>query len=77
MNKINGALVIARTILIKKAEIIADRENREQRIREKAVRAFEKRRKPKKQRKSMTAEERVAVMKKLKRLNAGKEDSND
>lgn len=77
MNKIKGELVIARTILIKKAEIIADRENREQRIREKAVRAFEERREPKKQRKPMTAEERVAVMKMLKRLNAGKEDSND
>ena len=77
MNKINGELVIARTILIKKAEIIADRENREQRIREKAVRAFEERSESKKQRKPMTAEERVAVMKMLKRLNSGKEDSND
>lgn len=77
MSKINGELVIARTILIKKAEIIADRENRELRIREKAVRAFEERREPKKQRKPMTAEERVAVMKMLKRLNAGKEDGND
>lgn len=66
--------MIARTMLFAKAEVIADRENREQRIREKAVRAFEERRKPKEQRKPMTAEERKAVLNSLKRLNSGKSD---
>ncbi len=77
MNNTEMELMIARTMLFAKAEIIADRENREQRIREKAVRAFEERRKPKEQRKPMSAEERRAVMKSLKRLNGRKEENND
>ncbi len=76
MNNTERELMIARTMLFAKAEVIADRENREQRIREKAVRAFEERRKPKEQRKPMSAEERKAVMKSLKRLNSGNTDDN-
>lgn len=77
MDNTERELMIARKMLFAKAEVIADRENREQRIREKAVRAFEERRKPKEQRKPMSAEERRTVMKSLKRLNGGKEDTND
>ncbi len=77
MNNTERELMIARTMLFAKAEVIADRENREQRIREKAVRAFDERRKPKEQRKPMSAEERRAVMKSLKRLNGRKEENND
>ncbi len=77
MNNTERELMIARTMLFAKAEVIADRENREQRIREKAVRAFEERRKPKEQRKSMSAEERRADMTSLKRLNGRQEENND
>lgn len=62
-------LTIAKTMLSAKAEVIISRESREQHIREKALRAYAERRKPKEQRKPMTAEERKAVMNSLKNLN--------
>lgn len=72
MNNTESELYIARAMLNAKTAVIADRENREQRIREKAVKAFEERSKPKKHREPMSAEERKAVLNSLKRLNAGK-----
>ena len=69
MNDTESELYIARTVLNAKTAVIADRENREQRIREKALRAYAERKKPKEQRKPMTAEERKAVMNSLKNLN--------
>ena len=74
MNNTERELFIARTIFKVKAEVIADRENREQRIREKAVKAFEECNKPQEQREPMTAEERKEVLSCLKRLNAGKSE---
>ena len=72
MNDTESELYIARAMLNAKTAVIADRENREQRIREKAVKAFEVRSKPKEKREPMSAEERKAVLNSLKRLNAGK-----
>lgn len=61
-------LTISKTMLSAKAEVILNREDREKHIREKAIRAYSERRKPKEQRKPMTAEERKAVMNSLKNL---------
>ena len=74
MNNTESELYIARAMLNAKTAVIADRENREQRIREKAVKAFEERSKPKEKREPMSAEERKAVLTSLKRLNGGKTD---
>lgn len=62
-------LTIVKTMLSAKAEVILNSEDREKHIREKALRAYAERRKPKEQRKPMTAEERKAVMNSLKNLN--------
>lgn len=62
-------LIIAKTILSAQAEVIISREKRIRNIREKALRAYAERRKPKPQRKSMTAEERRTVWNTLKNLN--------
>lgn len=62
-------LTIAKAMLSAKAEVIIRRESREKHIREKAIRAYSERKKPKEQRKPMTAEERKAVMNSLKNLN--------
>lgn len=74
VNNTESELYIARAMLNAKTAVIADRENREQRIREKSVKAFEERSKPRKQREPMSAEERKAVLTSLKRLNAGKSE---
>lgn len=62
-------LVIAKTILSAQAEILISREKRIRNIREKALRAYAERRKPKPQRKPMTTEERRAVWNTLKYVN--------
>ena len=62
-------LIIAKTILSAQAEVIFSREERIRNIREKALRAYAERRKPKPQRKPMTAEERRAVWNTLKYVN--------
>ena len=62
-------LTVARTMLSAKLEVVLRRESREQHIRKKALRAYAERKKPKEQRKPMTAEERRAVMNSLKNLN--------
>ena len=62
-------LTVARTMLSAKVEVVLRRESRERHIREKALRAYAERKKPKEQRKQMTAEERRAVMNSLKNLN--------
>ena len=62
-------LIIAKTILSAQAEVIISREKRIRNIREKALMAYAERRKPKPQRKPMTAEERRAVWNTLKNLN--------
>ena len=62
-------LIIAKTILSAQAEVLISREKRIRIIREKALRAYAERRKPKPQRKPMTAEERRAVWDTLKNLN--------
>lgn len=62
-------LIIAKTILSAQAEVIISREKRSGNIREKALMAYAERRKPKPQRKPMTAEERMAVWNTLKNLN--------
>lgn len=62
-------LTITKAMFSAKAEVIISREDREKHIREKALRAYAERRKPKKQHKPMTAEERKAVMNSLKKLN--------
>ena len=49
-------LTVARTMLSAKVEVVLRRESREQHIREKALRAYAERKKPKEQRKPMTAE---------------------
>lgn len=59
-------LIIAKTILSAQAEVIISREKRIRNIREKALRAYAERRKPKPQRNPMTAEERRAVWNTLK-----------
>ena len=59
-------IIIAKTILSAQAEILISREKRIRNIREKALRAYAERRKPKPQRKPMTAEERRAVWNTLK-----------
>ena len=62
-------IIIAKTILSAQAEILISREKRIRNIREKALRAYAERRKPKSQRKPMTAEERRAVWDTLKYVN--------
>lgn len=62
-------LTIARTIFFAKVKVIICHEARKQNIREKALRAYAERRKPKPQRKPMTAEERRAVWNTLKYVN--------
>ena len=62
-------LIIAKTILSAQAEILISRKKRIRNIREKALRAYAERRKPKPHRKPMTAEERRAVWDKLKYVN--------
>ena len=62
-------LIIAKTIISAQAEVIISREKRIRNIREKALRAYAERRKPKPQRTPMTAEERKAVWNTLKNLN--------
>lgn len=62
-------LTIAKAMFSAKAEIIISREDREKHIREKAVKAYSERKKPKKRHKPMTAEERKAVINSLKNLN--------
>ena len=62
-------LIIAKTILSAQAEVLISREKRIRNIREKALRAYAERRKPKPQRTPMTAEERKAVWNTLKNLN--------
>lgn len=62
-------LIIAKTMLSAQAEVIISREKRIRNIREKALRAYAERRKPKPQRTPMTAEERKAVWNTLKNLN--------
>ena len=62
-------LIIAKTILSAQAEVIISREERIRNIREKALMAYAERRKPKPQRKPMTAEERRAVWNTLKYVN--------
>lgn len=62
-------LTIARVMISAKAEVVFSRESREQHIQEKALRAYADRKKPKPQRKPMTAEERRAVWNTLKYVN--------
>lgn len=62
-------LTIARAMISAKAEVVFSREKRIRNIREKALRAYAERRKPKSQRKPMTAEERRAVWNTLKYVN--------
>lgn len=62
-------LTTAKAMLSAKAEVIISRENREKHIREKALRAYAERQKSKEWHKPMTAEERKAVMNRLKNLN--------
>ena len=62
-------IIIAKTILSAQAEVIISREKRIKNIREKALMAYAERRKPKPQRKPMTAEERRAVWDMLKYVN--------
>lgn len=62
-------IIIAKTIISAQAEVIISREKRIRNIREKALRAYAERRKPKPQRTPMTAEERKAVWNTLKNLN--------
>lgn len=69
MTDSKSELIIAKTILSAQAEILISREKRIRNIREKALMAYAERRKPKPQRKSMTAEERRAVWDTLKYVN--------
>lgn len=62
-------LIIAKIILSAQAEILISREKRIRNIREKALRAYAERRKPKPHRKPMTAEERRAVWNTFKYVN--------
>ena len=69
MTDSKSELIIAKTILSAQAEILISREKRSGNIREKALMAYAERRKPKLQRKPMTAEERRAVWDTLKYVN--------
>ena len=69
MTDFKSELIIAETILSAQAEVIFSREERIRNIREKALRAYAERRKPKPQRKPRTAEERRAVWDTLKYVN--------
>ena len=69
MTDTKNELIIAKTILSAQAEVLISREKRIRNIREKALRAYAERRKPKPRRKPMTAEERKAVWHTLKNLN--------
>ena len=69
MIDVKNELIIAKTILSAQAEILISREKRIRNIREKALRAYAERRKPKPHRKPMTAEERCAVWDTLKYVN--------
>ena len=69
MTDSKSELIIAKTILSAQAEILISREERIRNIREKALRAYAERRKPKPHRKPMTAEERRAVWDTLKYVN--------
>lgn len=69
MTDAKNELIIAGTILSAQANVIICREARKQNIRKKALRAYAERRKPKPQRKPMTAEERKAVWNTLKYVN--------
>lgn len=69
MTDAKSELIIAKSILSAQAEVIISREKRIRNIREKALRAYAERRKPKPQRTPMTAEERKAVWNTLKNLN--------
>lgn len=62
-------LIIAKTILSAQAEVLISREKKIRNIREKALRAYAERRKPKPHRKPMSAEERRAVWNTLKYVN--------
>lgn len=69
MTDSKSELIIAKTILSAQAEILISREKRIRNIREKALRAYAERRKPKPHRKPMPAEERRAVWNTLKYVN--------
>lgn len=69
MTDAKSEIIIAKTIFSAQAEVIISREKRIRNIREKALRAYAERRKPKSHRKPMTAEERRAVWDTLKNLN--------
>ena len=69
MTDAKNELIIAKTILSAQANVIISREKRIRNIREKALRAYAERGKPKPHRKPMTAEERRAVWNTLKNLN--------
>lgn len=69
MTDAKNELIIAKTILSAQAETIFSREERCRNIREKALRAYAERRKPKPRRKLMTAEERRVVWNTLKYVN--------
>lgn len=69
MTDAKSELTIARAMILAKAEVVFSRESREQHIQEKALRAYADRKKPKPQRKPMTAEERRAVWNTLKYVN--------
>lgn len=69
MTDAKSELTIARAMISAKAEVVFSRESREQHIQEKALRAYAERKKPKPQRKLMTAEERRAVWDTLKYVN--------
>lgn len=69
MTDAKNELIIAKTMLSAQAEILISREKRFGNIREKALRAYAERRKPKPHRKPMTAEERRVVWDTLKYVN--------
>ena len=69
MTDAKSELTIARAMISAKAEVVFSRESMEQHIQEKALRAYADRKKPKPQRKPMTAEERRAVWNTLKYVN--------
>ena len=69
MTDSKSELIIAKTMLSAQAEVIISRKKRSGNIREKALMAYAERRKPKPQRKPMTAEERRAVWNTLKYVN--------
>lgn len=69
MTDAKSELTIARAMISAKAEVVFSRESTEQHIQEKTLRAYADRKKPKPQRKPMTAEERRAVWNTLKYVN--------